>query len=624
MLDNFTAATGSHSLISPFEIDKWGQEIFVTTEDRDFGPPPYILKWQPFPVHIYDYIVIGGGSSGSVVASRLSENSSVRVLVLEAGEEETGFSATPIFWGLHAKTKRDFGYMTTKLPNAALGLNGQSIPVTQGKCIGGGSCINGMIYMHGNPEDYDRWASQGGLGWSWPDIFPYMVKSEGLRDDPKADRGYHGTKGPMTVIRMKKQFEFEDLYLQGVKEAGYKEGDYNGADQARFDYIQLTIRDGSRCSAARAYLSESRPNLDILLDALVTKILIDDSKRAYGVQFTRFGVQGMIFATREIIVAAGAYNTPKLLMLSGIGPASHLHQHGIPVVVDSPGVGQNYQDHAFSIVPYTISSKVGYAQTLELEAFSQILEYTTNKTGFMSSTGTTIQGYLRTKYAKDSRPDIQIHQTISTPKAFSFNLKDSVTNEYISRHVGEDILTLLAILVRPQSKGRIELQSANPLDPPRIDPNVFSHPDDMKTMVEAVMAIRKIMNTTIIQEKLGAVPFENTLPGCSSFAEDSYEFVECLIRTLTYLEFHCCCTAKMGSSDDPMAVVDHELRVKGVENLRIVDASVWPEVVTGNTMAAAIAVGERAADVIKGEVLEKCLPPFQNEDHMLSSYKKIS
>lgn len=400
-----------------YTLDGLSKAAFVTAEEQQFGPAPYTIKWQPLPSGTYDYIIVGGGASGATVASRLSENPNVRVLVIEQGGEESGFSACPIFWGLHAKTKRDFGYMTTKLPNAAYGLNDQSIPVTQGKCIGGGTSINGMIYMHGNPQDYDSWARSGALGWSWADMFPYITKCTGLVDDPKADRGYHGTKGPMTVIRVKKQFEFEDIYLQGCKEAGFQEGDYNGADQARFDYIQLAIRNGSRCSTARAYLSKSKSNLDVLLDSRVDKILFDSSKRAIGVLYTRLSVPGyMAMARREVIIAAGAYNTPKLLLLSGIGPASYLQSLGIPVIADLPGVGRNYQDHVFTFDSYTINPEAGYNRKLELETLEQIAEYTSSKTGFMSTTGTTIQGYIRTKYARDSRPDIQIHQTISTPK----------------------------------------------------------------------------------------------------------------------------------------------------------------------------------------------------------------
>lgn len=204
-------------------------------------------------------------------------------------------------------------------------------------------------------------------------------------------------------------------------------------------------------------------------------------------------------------------------------------------------------------------------------------------------------------------------------------MKESVTNEYIAPHTGEDILTILSILVGPRSEGYIKLRSTNPSDPPIIDPQVFSHPDDMRAMIESLKVIRKIMNTTVIQEKLGAVPFPgNTLPGCKNFSPDSDQFRECQIRTFTYLEFHCCCTAKMGTSDDKFAVTDPYLRVYKVKNLRIVDTSVWPKVVTGNTMAPTIAVAERAADIIiKGQVLAKCLPPYENQEKILSTYTKL-
>ncbi|XP_074602543.1 L-sorbose 1-dehydrogenase-like [Brevipalpus obovatus] len=590
-----------------------------------FGPPPYTIRSTGTPDSRYDYIVVGGGSAGAVVAARLAEDRKLTVLLIEAGGEETGFSATPALWVLNSKSERDFAFLTEPQTNAALGLNGNRMPIAQGKVLGGGSSINWMMYTRGDPQDYDRWEKLGANGWSYKDIFPYFIKSEALVDDPYADRGYHGTKGPMTVTRTKPNFPFEDQLLQGNAELGQHFGDYNGAYRGGlFNAFQVTTRNGSRCSTGRAYLANNPHNLDIMLNVFATKILFDSRRKAIGVEYLKDGHTYSVRVGREIVITCGAYNTPKLLMLSGIGPAIELRKHGIPIVANLPGVGANVQDHTFSVLFFSMSKKYGYKQDPNISTLKFSTDYKYNRTGFLSTIGATMISFFRTQYAVDARPDIQLESWQGFPPPNIFNLKSEVTKEFCLPHLNEDILLFLLNLVRPLSRGYVKLRSANPTDPPIINPQTLSNPNDVKALVEACKIAIDLTNTPTVRSKANPILFSG-FPGCDDvydFGSDGY--FECLIRSLTFQEYHNCCTAKMGRPGDRMAVVDNHLRVKGVTGLRIADTSVWPEVVTGNTMVTTIAVAERVVDLIKHRTLAPVEPPFKNEFDVTHKYVYFS
>lgn len=614
-----------------FGIGRGLSLIETNVAEALFGPPPYPLKTRKKPKQSYDYIIVGGGSAGSVLASRLSEDPRVSVLLLEAGGEESGFSTLPLAALFLRKSKRDWSFATAMQADAAKGLIGQSVPTPQGKCIGGSSAINGMLYSRGNPKDYDRWQELGAEGWSYADVFPYFVKSEGKILDKRYDSNYHGTRGPLTVSTPKDPLPTDILYFDAIKEAGLNIGDYNGVKQDRFNFADFTIRNGTRCSAARAYLGPAygRDNLDIIINADVRRVLFD-KKKAFGVLYEKDDTVFVVPARREVIVSAGTYNTPKLLMHSGIGPRNELKQHGIPVLVDSPGVGSNLQDHPYTLMSYTTKAKSSIVYTRFDQTAEATLNFVRDRSGLFTLPASEVNGFYRTKYASDERPDIEVHQTsvlfggaFPTPLlGYIFNIKNEVTNDYFNRRPSvinsrRDGIVLQPTLVRPFSTGWVRLKSDDPDDPPIINPRLLSDPRDVEALVEGCKTVKKIGQTKAMRMELEAEPLPNTLPGCEKYKLMSDNYFECLVKTLTFTMFHGCCTAKMGSREDPKAVVDSELRVKGVENLRIVDASVMPEIVSGNTNAPTIMIAERAADLIKGKQLRKSVPPIESEMFLL-------
>lgn len=372
----------------------------------------YNLAFTVLPMvnQTYDYVIIGAGSAGAVLAARLTEDPTVNVLVIEAGGKEDFISNTPVTAFLLQKTHRDWAYEGVPQKRSARGLNRDRIPIPRGKLVGGGSSINYMLYVRGNHRDYDRWGQMAGGNWSWADVFPYFVKSEGIRAT-NADPGYHGLSGPLTVSPLQNAFPVDKAFLQGVQQYGLKIGDFNGADQERFMYSWFTTRDGKRCSTGKAYLgpASARPNLNLLLFARVSRVLIDGNKRAYGVEYMKDGRVFQVFARREVILSAGAINSPQILMLSGIGPRNHLSSLNIPVVKDMPGVGDNLQDHAFTLMMFTSKKHSSFVYT-RVKTVIDLARYIGSSGGSFASPGLNVIGFYRSKYAPDERPDIQIHQ----------------------------------------------------------------------------------------------------------------------------------------------------------------------------------------------------------------------
>lgn len=411
-LENATYHSVFSDLLPFFGLGRGISLIETNVAEGLFGPPPYPLRSKSSPRQAYDYVIVGGGSAGCVLAGRLSEDPDVTVLIIEAGGEESGFSALPLSALFLRKSKRDWGFETAMQATAARGLRGQAVPVPQGKCIGGGSAINGMIYSRGNPRDYDRWAELGAENWSWADVFPYFVKSESKILDKRYQSEYHGTRGPLTVSTPVDPLPTDILYFEGIKEAGLNFGDYNGDDQARFNYADFTIRNGTRCSTARAYLGPAygRPNLDIMLNSEASRVIFDN-KRAFGVMFERENKMHVVRARKEVIISAGTYNTPKLLMLSGIGARNELQKHGIPVLVDLPGVGHNLQDHVHTLMPYSTKPKTSVVYTRIDQTAEAALRFVRNRTGIFTLPASEVIGFYRTPAARDERPDIEVHQT---------------------------------------------------------------------------------------------------------------------------------------------------------------------------------------------------------------------
>jgi len=500
---------------------------------------------------VFDYIVVGSGASGAVIANRLSVDPVIRVLVLEAGGSDQnpnvrdpgGFVQ---LWGSDLDWK-----FSTEVQN---GMNGRQIVINQGKVLGGSTSINAMMYVRGNRRNFDMWNALGADGWGFDDVLPYFKKSE---DYEGGASEFHGVGGPLTVRVCPDEVMRSEPFLQGATELGYDgpHWDYNGARQEDgAGLLQFHIRkDGRRASAASAFLEPvmSRANLTVMTGAEASRILFENG-RARGVEYFRNGQRQQAEATREVVVSAGAFLSPKLLMLSGLGSANHLRSLGIPVVADLPGVGQNLQDHIQ--LPVVFRSKVDIPMTSLL-------------------TGNCL--FVRTRAGMNAGPpDLQINFTPSVPKPLSPIL-----------NFGGPASIFLPILVQPFSVGEVKLRSANPQDAPMINPNYLSSDADVRALVHAVELCRAIAGTKAYSELNGGEIFPGPTTELTSF-----------VRTQGSTLWHPAGTCKIGQ--DAQAVVDPRLRVHGVEGLRVADASVMPTVTSGNTVAACFMIGEKAADLI--------------------------
>jgi choline dehydrogenase len=518
----------------------------------------------------YDYIIIGAGSAGCVMANRLSENPSNRVLLLEAGgPDRNPFIHVPAgLANLADNTKVNWAYTTEPQPE----LNQRRMYWPRGKVLGGSSSINAMVYIRGQVEDYDRWAELGNPGWDFDSVLPYFLKSQ---DQQRGKSELHSVGGPLSVQDLRYTNPLCDTFLQAGVDMGFSlNNDFNARQQEGIGFYQVTQRNGQRCSSATAFLRPAlkRPNLKVLTGALTEKLLLE-GKRVNGVVVSRRG-QKKQFHGGEIILCSGAINSPKLLMLSGIGPAEHLQATGIDIRHGLAGVGQNLQDHLDICTLISSSSHKTYDKTSQILAG---LKYVFGKKGPATSNLAEAGGFVRSGLASDGRPDIQFHFVPAM-------LDDHGRNILPGRG-----MTIHACPLRPGSRGEIRLKSSDPEQSPEMQPNYLQDPMDLELMLEGARMSREIFMQPVFDDiRDGFIFPEISMPS----REDQIDFIQRKAETV----YHPVGTCKMG--DDPMAVVDSDLRVHGMENLRVVDASIMPELVSGNTNAPAIMIAEKCADSI--------------------------
>ncbi|CAL1534360.1 unnamed protein product [Lymnaea stagnalis] len=546
--------------------------------------------------------LVGGGSAGCVLAARLSENGSRTVLLLEAGPNDVGQAVldTPLRVPDTFLSRFDWMFYSEPQKFSAKGLEAQRVYLPRGRVLGGSSQINYMQWSRGHRRDYDRWAESGADGWSYRGVLPYFMKSEDTIPKHLANKDYRGTQGPMKITQLR-GYEIADAFIESVKSLGYKERDYNGEEQEGVSHTQSNIYRGERWSTARAYLwpAATRENLDIVTGALVHKILIERG-RAVAVRFHKDGATATgklqkVKVKREVILSAGAFGSPQLLMLSGIGPKDHLVSLDIPVISDLP-VGNNLQDHLINFLLVNTNVSVG----LPTVSLYHQLEYQTFGTGPLSSPGGNDGiAYVRTLPHLE-QPDVQLTAVeVSLDKKF-MKVMPGINTELLQswRMSDKPGFLLLACFLQPKSRGTVRLRSSNPLDYPSIDPAYLSEDDDLEGILRAVRLAQQVINSEPLK-KLGATIDPEPVPSCKDFPFDTDQYWKCVIRHLEATTHHPVGTCKMGATDDVTAVVDSRLRVKGVKGLRVVDASVMPTIISANTNAPTIMIAEKASDMIQ-------------------------
>ena len=527
----------------------------------------------------FDYVIVGAGAAGCALASRLTEDPSVRVCLLEAGGPDTSVLIhAPMGFAVSAPLNlNNWGYET--VPQA--GFNGRRGYQPRGKVMGGSTSVNAMVYTRGHQADYDHWASLGNPGWSYDEVLPLFKRSE--NNQCFGDNAYRGTGGPLQVSYLRSPSPINEVFLQACEQVGLpRTADYNGEQQLGCGPTQAMQADGERCSAAKAFITPylSRANLTVVTGAHTERVLMD-GKRATGVQYLHEGKSVQVQAAREVILSAGAFGSPQLLMLSGIGPQSQLQAHGIDTVHTLPGVGQNLQDHITTVlIQRTPRKEVALGVSLSGTAtiIKSIVEWRNKRTGWITSNVAESQGFLKTDPSAD-KPDIQL--ALCTGMVDDHNRK---------MHLGHGY-TLHVTLCRPKSRGSVTLQSAKSTDAPLIDPAFLQHPDDMATLVKGTQIGLDILKAKAFDDYRGDMLYP--------IDRNNTQQIEAFLRDHSDTEYHPSGTCKMGPQSDPMAVVDAELRVHGIQNLRVVDTSIMPTLTGGNTTAPTIMIAEKAADLLR-------------------------
>jgi len=519
---------------------------------------------------MYDYIIVGAGSAGCVLANRLTEDPHTCVLLLEAGGPDNKKEVhIPAAFAKLFKSPCDWAYSTEPQEN----LNGRQLFWPRGKLLGGSSSMNAMIYIRGHRQDFDRWCESGNEGWSFDDVLPYFKAAE---HQERGENEYHGTGGPLNIADLRLVNPLSHAFVEAGTELGFPSNkDFNGAEQEGFGIYQVTQKGGKRCSAAAAYLKPAlrRSNLTVRTGAHVTRLLVE-GKRVTGVEYILNGRAENVEASKEVILSGGAINSPQLLMLSGIGDAERLKQAGISTVLDLPGVGENLQDHLFVAVAYSCTQPVSLANA---ETLRNLANYLLFKKGPLTSNVAEAGAFVKTDSSLPA-PDLQF---LFGPAYY--------LNHGFTRPEGHGF-TIGPALIHPKSRGHIRLRSNDPFEAPSIQPRYLEDDADMQVLIDGVKIACELADTKAFSKYRGQAmcDFQND--------KEIADYIRNMVETV----YHPVGTCKMGT--DTMAVVDSHLLVHGMENLRVVDASIMPDIVGGNPNAAVIMIAEKAADMIRGKV----------------------
>ena len=530
----------------------------------------------------FDYIIVGGGSAGCVLASRLSEDPAVTVALVEAGgNNDRVLNRVPTGAAIQIIRRNACNWAFSTVPQPGLG--GRRGYQPRGRGLGGSSALNAMIYLRGQREDYDDWAANGALGWAWKDVLPYFTRSE---NNERGANLFHGDAGPLKVSDLRSPHPAAAVFIEAGQQAGLQRNDDFAAEtQEGVGWSQVTQKDGERWSAARAYLApvRQRPNLHVLTDALVTRIIIE-SKRAIGIKLRQGNIERELRARGEVLIAAGALQSPQLLMLSGIGPASHLREIGIEPLEDLP-VGDNLHDHPDITINRRVANTdlLGFSFIGSIKLLRAIRRWRRERRGVLTSNFAEAGAFIRTLPGLE-RPDLQLH--------FVIGMVDNHNRTY---HWGHG-MSCHATALRPASRGTVRLASSDMRDAPLIDPAFLSDASDLETLVRGFKWVRKIFAQPAFAN-YGGADVSRELHFSKVHSDDE---IRQAIRERADTIYHPVGTCRMGSDD--RAVVDTQLRVRGVEGLRVIDASVMPTLISGNTNAPVIMIAEKASDLIKNNV----------------------
>lgn len=576
----------------------------------------YPIHYEPNYGEVFDFIVIGAGSAGSVIANRLSEVKQWNVLLLEAGGNPTKTTEIPALLLSNQRTSIDWQYQTDSEGDNCLGMTDNRCRWPRGKVLGGSSSINAMLYVRGSADDYDNWARNGNDCWSYEDVLPYFKKSEDMRAEEILNgtdyMRYHGTDGYLTVETFHNDNfpELKTAFSRGIQELGYTSSvDVNREFQSGYIELQGTLLDGKRCSTAKAFLRpiKDRPNLKVSKRSFVTRILIDpETKVAFGIEFiSRYGESKVIEFRKELIVSAGSINSPQLLMLSGIGPRKHLQNMGIQTI-QNLNVGENLQDHMLMtglILTHNITKP-------NVSPLHSMCEFLTNNSGALGNIGM-LSEHMFINTGLDKEPDIQLYivdfnknnQDALLPLLLNyFNLKPEIARFYAEVVNNSSITLLMPSLLRPRGRGRILLKSLDPQTHPKIVSGYLTHTQDVNTFLKAIEFVYTLTRTKAmkaIDARVVPIP----LADCSQYPYTTQLYWICALKHMVTTSYHPAGTCKMGPADDTTAVVDPTLKVIGVKNVRVADCSIMPQIVSGNTNAPTIMIAEKVSDLIKRDWL---------------------